>query len=83
MRVSRVAESYWHTNVNIVPDQYTDFPTIAFEGISHAQFLNESANIPINVSNKDLVPDVTYDEAHQMVANSMAHFFDQVIMGKK
>lgn len=83
LRISRTAESYWHTNVNVSPAQYTGFPTIAFEGISHAQFLNESANIPKNVSNHDLVPDVTYAEAHEMSANAMAHFFDQIIMGNK
>lgn len=30
MRITRVAESFWHTNMNIMLDQSQMFPTIAF-----------------------------------------------------
>jgi hypothetical protein len=81
LRISRVAESYWHTNMNINEHQADMFPTIAFEGVSHAQFM--SGTPPINVRNKDLVPDVTYDVAHQLVADSMVSFFDQTIKNNR
>lgn len=51
------------------------------EGVSHAQFL--SGPVPINVRNKDLVPDVTLEDAHNMTATSMVAFFDQIISGHK
>jgi predicted alpha/beta-hydrolase family hydrolase len=38
MRISRVAESFWHSHENIQTSQKDLFPTVAFEGISHAQF---------------------------------------------
>jgi len=69
MRISRVAESFWHSNVNINDSQSKNFPTIAFEGVSHAQFL--SGEPPLKVRNYDLVPDVTYDIAHQLTAEAM------------
>lgn len=57
------------------------FPTVAFEGVSHAQFL--SGKPPINVSNKDLVPDVTEAEAHTLTATTMVEFFDQILFGNE
>jgi len=57
MRISRVAESFWHSNININHDQSLLFPTIALEGVSHAQFL--TGKPPSNVRKHDLVPDVT------------------------
>jgi hypothetical protein len=57
MRISRVAESFWHSHVNINKDQKDLFPVMALEGVSHAQFL--SGKPPKNVSKRDLKPDVT------------------------
>jgi len=81
MRMSRVAESFWHTNMNVNEHQANLFPTVAFEGVSHAQFM--SGKPPINVSNKDLVPDVTYDVAHGLVAESFVQFMDQIIKNNR
>ena len=36
MRVSRVAESFWHSHLNINSSQKDLFPVMAFEGVSHA-----------------------------------------------
>ena len=36
MRISRIAESFWHSEKNIDSTQAGLFPTIAFEGVSHA-----------------------------------------------
>jgi pimeloyl-ACP methyl ester carboxylesterase len=81
LRLSRAAEQFWHTNINISAAQLDMFPTIAFEGVSHAQFT--SGSIPINVRNHDLVPDVPEATAHSLTANAMVHFFDQIIMGNE
>ena len=68
MRMSRVAESFWHSNINVNDEQANLFPTVAFEGVSHAQFM--SGVPPFNVKNKDLVPDVSYDEAYKLTATA-------------
>lgn len=62
MRVSRMAESFWHTYNNVEEKQANIFPTVVFEGVSHAQFL--SGEPPINVKNRDLKPDVSLEQAH-------------------
>jgi len=36
MRISRVAESFWHAHENITPTQKDLFPVVALEGVSHA-----------------------------------------------
>jgi len=36
MRISRVAESFWHSHININKTQAALFPVLALEGVSHA-----------------------------------------------
>ena len=36
MRVSRVADSFWHSEVNIESSQKGLFPVMVYEGVSHA-----------------------------------------------
>jgi len=36
MRVSRMAESFWHTYNTVEEKQANIFPTVVFEGVSHA-----------------------------------------------
>jgi hypothetical protein len=79
MRISRVAESFWHSHDNITPSQKDLFPVVALEGVSHAQFM--SGVPPSAVKNRDLKPDVTEAQAHQMVATSMVEFIDQILLG--
>lgn len=57
MRISRIAESYWHSTVNINNAQKNLFPVIALEGVSHMQFM--SGTPPAAVEKRDLKPDVT------------------------
>lgn len=38
MRISRIAESYWHQVTNIDPSQAEMFPVEALEGVAHYQF---------------------------------------------
>ncbi len=59
MRVSRVAESFWHSHVNIEAAQKDLFPVMVLEGVSHAQFM--SGTPPSTVKDRDLKPDVTED----------------------
>ena len=40
MRISRVAESFWHSKLNIESTQKDLVPVIAFEGVSHAEFMS-------------------------------------------
>lgn len=79
MRISRVAESFWHAHDNITPSQKDLFPVVALEGVSHAQFM--SGVPPSAVKNRDLKPDVSETDAHKMVATSMVQFVDQIIGG--
>ena len=57
MRISRVAESYWHSYENITPEQKDMFPVVALQGVSHMGFLSGSA--PGAVAKRDLVMDVS------------------------
>lgn len=79
MRISRVSESFWHSHENIEDGQRDVFPVMAFEGVSHAQFT--SGDMPFNVKNHDLKPDVSESDAHKMVANAMVQYFDQILLG--
>lgn len=79
MRISRVAESFWHAHENITPAQANLFPVVALEGVSHAQFMTGVP--PSAVKNRDLKPDVTEDVAHKLVATNMVQFIDQIIGG--
>lgn len=81
MRVSRVAESFWHSHVNIEAAQKDLFPVMVLEGVSHAQFM--SGKPPSAVANRDLKPDVTEDAAHKSVAAASVEFIDQIIFGHK
>lgn len=36
MRITRIAESFWHSELNINESQKGLFPVVAFEGVSHA-----------------------------------------------
>jgi hypothetical protein len=54
---------------------------MAIEGLSHAQFM--SGKPPSTVSKRDLKPDITEDDAHELTATAMVEFINQIIFGKK
>ncbi len=81
MRISRVAESFWHSHININKSQAALFPVMALEGVSHAQFM--SGVPPSAVKDRDLKPDVTETQAHFLTAQAMTQFIDQIVFGKK
>lgn len=57
MRISRIAESFWHSNENITPEQKDMFPVVALQGVSHMGFMSGTA--PGLVAKRDLVMDVS------------------------
>lgn len=77
MRITRIAESFWHSEININETQKGLFPVVAFEGVSHAQFM--SGVPPSTVAKRDLKPDVSEEVAHQLTANSIVDFIDQIV----
>lgn len=66
MRITRVAESYYHSVTNINSDQKDLFPVVALEGVAHMGFM--SGEPPKAVKKRDLVMDVSEDKAHKMAA---------------
>ena len=77
MRVSRVAESYWHQVSNISPDQASMFPVEVLEGVAHYQF---AGGVPPSfVQKNDLAGDVSDEDARAMVGATMTSFIDDII----
>lgn len=77
MRVSRIAESYWHQVTNINSSQATLFPVEVLSGVAHYQFADASP--PKDVAENDLKGDVTVDEAHSLIGSTMASFIGDVL----
>ena len=74
-RVTRMAEAYY--NQIVTSDQGKEtatktLPVTVIEGVTHMQFA--SGQIPKNVLKKDLIPEVSYDEAHKAIASDVAAF---------
>ena len=74
MRISRIAESFWHSSENINADQKDLFPVVALNGVSHMQFMSGEA--PKAVKKRDLKPDISEETAHELVAESIVSFID-------
>lgn len=77
MRVSRLAEAYWHSVKNIEPEQANMFPVFALEGTSHMSYMTGEA--PSFVKNKDLVADLEEGEAKNKFGAAIVQFMDQVM----
>ncbi len=73
-RLPRFAEALYNQVIQSVnPDAAKrSLPVTMIEGMSHMQFA--SGEIPRNVFEKDLVPEITYDQAHSAVAADCASF---------
>lgn len=61
VRVSRLAEEYWHSQKNVEDDQRNKFPIFALEGSSHMSYM--TGDPTKFVKSKDLVPDIENEEA--------------------
>lgn len=77
MRVSRLAEAYWHQTKNIEKDQAGRFPIYALEGTSHMSYMTGEA--PSAVKKRDLVPDMDDATAKKSFAGAMVSFISQVL----
>ena len=78
-RISRFAEAYYNQisqNTNIVEGLKT-LPVTMIEGMTHMQFA--SGPIPKEVMDRDLIPEISYDEAHTNVASDITEFTTSVL----
>lgn len=77
MRITRVAESFWHQVTNISPAQASLFPVEVLEGVAHYQF---AGGVPPSfVQKNDLRGDIDDDAAHKLVGKTMTKFIDDII----
>ena len=79
-RVTRVMESYYH--YTLYPYQGNKpnlFPVVVVQGMSHMQFA--SGTPPFLVKERDLKSEISYDEAHSIVANLTASFIKSMLLG--
>lgn len=79
MRITRVAEAYWHQVKNINSSQAGKFPVVALEGASHAQFASGSA--PESVLTNDFNPAIGESAQHTAISKYMAKFVTKVLTG--
>ena len=77
MRVTRLAESYWHQYTNIEDAQSGMFPIVALEGSSHMSYMTGDA--PKAVLKRDLVPDIDDETARQAFGASIVSFVRNVL----
>lgn len=73
LRISRGAEAYWHSMVNIDKSQVNKYPMLALKGISHSSFM-DSTMLPGAVKSGDIKPEVDEKTAHNTVALAMTAF---------
>lgn len=75
-RVTRMAEAFYTQLLDPTQpdDNKTKFPVTVIEGVSHMQFA--SGDIPSLVFKRDLRPEVSYDEAHKLIASDLVTFLE-------
>mmetsp|Transcript_45539 Transcript_45539/g.72021 ORF Transcript_45539/g.72021 Transcript_45539/m.72021 type:complete len:561 (-) Transcript_45539:253-1935(-) len=69
-RCTRLAEAFYAADGN------PDFPVVIVPGMTHMQF--SSGKPPALVQARDLVPEISYDEAYAAVSDLVASYFDKV-----
>ena len=79
MRVTRLAEAYWHQYDNIEAAQKGTFPIFAVEGTSHMSYMSGEA--PSAVKKRDLMPAISEADAHKMFGGEIVKFLDAMITG--
>ena len=77
MRVSRLTEAYWHSQINVEASQANMFPIFALEGTSHMSYMTGDA--PKAVKKRDLVPDVDDATARKSFGGAVVEFISQVV----
>jgi len=84
-RVTRIAEAYYTQlidpyNVDIDSNN-KKFPVTIISGASHMQF---ASGIPPDfVYEHDLAPEISYDEAHELIAQDMSDYMSSLIIDAK
>jgi len=80
MRITRVAESWYHQMENIEEAQADMFPVYGLDGASHWSFASGTA--PSAVMKKDLKPEISDEKAHAAFAAQMVGFTEMIISSK-
>lgn len=73
LRISKGAETYWHSHVNIDSSQKGKFPVVALEGVAHKGFMDNTM-LPSAVSNDDLEQEIDQQAGYNNAAKSMVSF---------
>ena len=77
MRITRVAESYYHQVENISTSQAHLFPVEVLNGVAHYQF---AGGVPPSfVQKNDLKGDISDADARKLVGQTMTKFIDDII----
>jgi len=77
LRVTRVAEAYYHQVENIDKSQKDMFPVVTIPGGSHMSFM--SGTPPSAVYKSDLRPEIAESDAHKFVAKQMSTFIGHIL----
>lgn len=72
LRITRMAESYYHQIDNIEAAQKGKFPVFTLEGAAHMSFM--SGVPPSLVMKKDLRPEINEADAHKIFAGEIVKF---------
>ena len=77
MRITRVAESYYHQVTNISENQAHLFPVEVLAGVAHYQF---AGGVPPSfVQKNDLKGDISDADARVLVGQTMTKFIDDIL----
>lgn len=74
-RVSRFAESYYHSNVNINQKQKGQFTTLLIRGMNHAQFASVDSKQPDFIQKNDLKAESSQDDNLNIIVKAIASKF--------
>lgn len=77
--IMRMAESFYHA-IYFPKFDPNNFPVVVIKGLTHMQFA--SGTPPSLVKDRDLKPEITYDAAHQRIAEASYYFIDQMASKK-
>lgn len=80
MRITRMAEAYYHQIENIEAAQAGVYPVFALEGASHMSFM--AGTPPGLVMKRDLRAEVPENEAHAIFGEQIALFIDKITGGE-
>ena len=79
MRVTRLAEAYWHQYDNIEAAQKSMFPIFAVEGTAHMSFMSGTPQSAVKA--RDLKPTIDETTAHKMFGGEIVKFLNSILTG--